>query len=79
MSILREEILKVLQDGINRVVWTWGMSTSSIRRQLFDNPVLQSESTSLITIRKELHIMEAEGLVEADRRMRNVTTWRPTA
>ncbi|MNQ45256.1 hypothetical protein D3C85_590350 [compost metagenome] len=72
---LREEILKTLRDGINRLVWTRGMSTSSIRRQLFRNPELQLESTSLITVRNELRAMEIEGLVTADRRMRNVTAW----
>lgn len=72
---LREEILKTLRDGINRPVWTRGMSTSSIRRQLFNSPALRLESTSLLTLRKELRAMEAEGLVTADRRMRNVTVW----
>ena len=72
---MREEILKTLRDSLNRLVWTRGMSTSSIRRQLFATPVLRQESTSLLTIRNELRSMEAEGLVTADRRMRNVTVW----
>jgi len=72
---IREEILKTLRDSLNRLVWTRGMSTSSIRRQLFDNPVLRLESTSLLIVRSELRAMEAEGLVTADRRARNVTVW----
>lgn len=75
MSVLREEILQVLRDSLNRLVWTRGMSTSSIRRQLFYLPALHTQSTSILTVRNELRAMEQDGLVTADRRMRNVTVW----
>lgn len=75
MSLLREEILKVLNDSINRLVWQRGMSTTGIHRQVFNVKALQPGSTSLPDVRKELTAMETEGLVTGDRRMQNVIVW----
>lgn len=75
MSKVRDEALKVLQDNINCLVWPRGMSTSTIRRQLFNIPALHAENTSVPAVRQELVGLEAEGLVTADRRMQNVTVW----
>lgn len=75
MSVLREEILQVLRDSLNKIVWTRGMSTSSISRQLFYLPQLITQNTSILAVRNELRAMEQDGLVTADRRMRNVTVW----
>lgn len=76
MNILREELIKLMARVTGEGKrWSRGIPTSRLRPFLFENEKLNQVSTSLSSIRKELRAMETEGLVTADRRMRNVTIW----